>query len=342
MILKLLIFVLLMNSAWAESVSRLFRYKDYVKIAETYSKPQQFKLLSRKELVMVSYALRKTKHYKADTRVVAFLIRQQYHTEHRKIQKHIKLKETLDSEDYPKSLPILYWSLYFDHAQILLSYKRITPDIEKDKMIYNTFRTIIGELEYKEGMAEKLNNKVVSHLQYLQDKIYRFSSSWNLQYISWQHSTTLHRASTNKETGLIITNKGYCVGGDVGIENGFSHYYLDGCLLIGDGGVSAYGDADITYEQNIPAMGLKLGPAASMFVSSTKAQIGLGLPIIFTSQKLTQPDDSDYSVKEGNPFSFLATINSRWQFDKWYIRTEFGQYFKKQESFWGLGFGRQF
>ena len=332
----------MINSAWASQVGSLFKKKEYQKIVSRYIKPEKHKHLTTKEMVMLSYSLRKLKRYREDTRIVAKIITKDHRADHAKIRKHIAKKETLDADDYPKSLPVLYWYLFNDYAQLLLSYKSLSPQIEKDKIYYNTFRNILSELEFREGKVERLNDKVVSHLQYLEDKVYKISASWNLQYVSWQHSATLLRNSTGAKTGLILTNQGYCLGGDVGIENGFYHFNLDGCLLVGAGGVSAYGDPNITYQQKVPAVGLKVGPTASMIVSSSKSRIGIGLPLIYTSQNLTQPEDTDYKVKDGSPISMLATINSRWQFDRWYLRIEFGQYFAKQESFWGLGFGRTF
>lgn len=343
MMLKLVVLILVsMNVALAANIKQLFERKDYKRIANDYASPEKWSDLTTKELVMISYSLRKTERYREDAKVVFRILKKDYAKEHADIRNKIREKETLDVEDYPKPLPVYYWSIYNDYANILLSYNGLGPGLEKDQKIYNIFRQILSELEFREGKAEKLNNKVMSHLQYLEDKIYRFSSSINVQYVSWQHDATLHRTSSNKDTGLIITNQGYCLGGDVGVENGFYHFLIDGCFLVGSGGISSYGDSNITYQQNIPAAGLKIGPMASMIVSSSKSRIGIGLPLIYTSQKLTQPSDNDYKVEEESPLAALATINSRWQFDQWYIRTEFGQYFKKQESYWGLGFGRQF
>lgn len=343
MMLKLVALILVsMNVAMAANIKPLFERKEYKRIVATYGSPDKWEGLSNKELVMVSHAFRKLERYRDDAKVVFWILKKDYAKDHADIRKKIREKETLDVEDYPKSLPIHYWNLYNDYANILLGYDELGPGLEKDQKIYNIFRQILSELEFREGKAEKLNNKVVSHLQYLEDKIYRFSASVNIQYVSWQNDATLHRGSTGAKTGLIITNQGYCVGGDVGIENGFYHFLLDGCFLMGVGGVSAYGDSNITYQQNVPATGIKLGPMASMIVSSSKSRIGIGLPIIYTSQNLTQPSDPDYKVDEESPLSYLATVNSRWQFGQWYLRTEFGQYFRKQESFWGLGFGRQF
>lgn len=338
----ILLLIFAINTAYAQEIEVLFKRQDYQGIVQKFNDPSLYKDLKTKQLIMLSFSLRKLKKYREDAKVIYTILRRDFNSPHVEIRKKIRNKETLDAEDYPKSLPIHYWYLFHDYADILLSHEKLGPQLENDKKIYNVFRQILSELEYREGQAEKVNDKVMSHLQYLEDKVYHFTYSFNIQYVSWQHDATLHRTSTNKDTGLIITNSGNCVGGDIGIENGFYQFAMDGCFLMGSGGVSAYGDPNITYEQNIPATGYKLGPVAYKIVSSSKSRIGIGLPLIYTSQKLTQPGDTDYRIKEESPLSYLATINSRWQFDKWYLRAEFGQYFQKQESFWGLGIGRQF
>ena len=345
MILRFLFLLLLCESSFGAStkIAASLRRKEYQKVVTTYNTKEKWKELTGKELILLSHTFRRTKNYRLDVKLMAFILTSKYKDQHKDIIKKMREKETLDMEDYPKSLPIYYWYLYNDYALLLMQYKNIShPQLAKDRKAYNYFGQILSELEFREGKAEKINNNVVNHLQYLENKVYRFTWSANLQYVSWQHDATLHRQSSGKNTGLIITNSGYCVGGDAGIENGFYHFSVDGCLLVGSGGVSSYGDPNITYKQNTPAFGLKIGPSASMIVSSSKSRIGIGLPLIYTSQELSQPGDPDYRVKDGGPLSALATINSRWQFGQWYIRTEFGQYFKKQESFWGLGFGKQF
>ena len=337
-----LLILLIVNQAFGASMETLFKRKDYKGVVANYYLPTSLKTLKTKELVMLSFSLRKLKRYRDDAKVIYVMLKKDHAAHHAEIRKKVRNKETLDAEDYPKSLPIHYWYLFNDYADILLGHKKLNDQLEKDKQIYVVFRQILGELEFREGKVEKLNDKVMSHLQYLEDKIYHFTYSFSAQYVSWQHEATLRRISTNANTGLIITNAGSCVGGDIGMENGFYHFAVDGCFLMGSGGVSAYGDSNITYQQNIAASGLKVGPVASMIVSSSKSRIGIGIPLIYTKQKLTQPGDPDYTIDEGSPISYLATLYSRWQFGKWYVRSEFGQYFDKQESFWGLGFGRQF
>lgn len=342
--IKFILFFLVSFSALAQHapVERLFKNKEYEKIVNTYMTKQYLGQMSKRELLLVSHSLKKLKQYKKNNVLIQFILKKYHLKEHKEILRKIRKKETLDSDDYSKSINILYWQLYENFAYILLKVDKLEKLKKKDVDDFKKLHGMLSELEFREGSVEKTNNRVQTHIQYLEDKVYHFTWSLSLQYVSWQYDATMHRSSTGKNTGLILTNKGYCVGGDAGIQNGFYHFMVDGCALIGSGGVSAYGDPNVVYEQNLPAKGFKIGPSASMIVSSSKSRIGIGLPIIYTSQKLTQPGDTDYKVEEKGPISALATIYSRWQFGDWYLRTEFGQYFGSQESFWGFGFGKQF
>ena len=127
------------------------------------------------------------------------------------------------------------------------------------------------------------------------------------------------------------------------MENYLYHFYVDGCVLMGAGGVSATSNANVAYQQsNVPAYGIKAGPGVSMIVSSSKSRIGFKVPIIYSVQKLVNPASPGYEVFNAAPISVVTSIYSRWQFNKWYIQTEFGKYIQKEETFWGLGFGKSF
>jgi hypothetical protein len=342
--MKILIFLMLFisHSAMAFTVEELFKQKKYQEVASLFDSPRTFNQLTNKDMVLVSYSLRALGRYRDNTRLIVVMIKKLYAKEHADIFEKIQKKVTLDADDYPKSLVLLYWNIYNDYASIIKSYKKTDPQLEKDKNNFQNFRNILSELEFREGKVEKTNDQVTTHLQYLSDINYKFTASWQFQYMSWQYSANMVRNSTGKQTDLIITNQGVCLGGDVGYESGFYHYALEGCFLMGSGGVTAYGTPEITYKQNLTAYGIKLGPSAYKIVSSSKSRIGISLPILYSTQKMTQPDDTDYVVDQDNTINFVPTLNARWQFDKWYIKTEFGQYFKKKETLWALGMGRQF
>lgn len=336
----ILISIMLINSAIASDVTKAWDKKDYVRVTEIY-RDQPARAYNKKELVYISWSLRKRGFYRQDIKLNVRLIKQNYAPLHKKLVQAIKESETVDGDDYPEGLKVLYWNLMNDYGQIIESYKDASKLIKKDHQHYLMFSKILSELEFREGKVDKYNDKIVAHITYLENKVYKFSRSLSVQYMSWQTESTLTGPGT--KTGLVVTNRGACAGGDVGYENAFYHFYLDGCYFAGSGGVASDSTASIRYRQsNVAAHGLKLSPGASMIVSSSGSRIGLRLPMIYTIQNLQEPQNNAYSIKKDSPLSFVGSLYSRWQFKKWYMQTEFGQYLQKEQTFWALGIGKNF
>lgn len=342
--MKILILMLLFisQSANATKVGDLFKQKNYKQISSYYDNPNSLRNLSPQDMILVSYALRALGRHRDNTKLIVIMIKKNYSKEHAQIFGKIKNKVTLNADDYPKPLLLLYWNIYNEYAYIIKSYKKIDPQLGEDEKNFQNFRLILSELEYREGKVEKTNEQVMSQIQYISNTEYKFSYSLQVQYMSWQYSADMVRVSTDVKSGLIVTNQGLCVGGDVGYASGFYHYALEGCFLMGAGGVTSFGNPEISYNQNLIAYGIKVGPSAYKIVSTSKAKLGISLPILFTTQKMTQPEDPDYVVEQGPLINFVPTLSARWQFDKWYMKTEFGQYFGKKEVLWALGVGREF
>jgi len=340
MMKALLIFIMLMNVAIANDVTDAWAKKDFVRVTEIY-RDQPARAYTKKELVYISYSLRKRGFYRQDIKLNVRLIKQNYANQHKRLVTDIKNAETIDGDDYPDALKVLYWNLMNDYGQILESYKDASTLIKKDHQHYLMFSKILSELEFREGKVDKYNDKIVAHITYLENKVYKFSRSLSFQYMSWQNESTL--SGLGSKTGLVVTNRGLCAGGEMGYENAFYHFYMDGCVFAGSGGVSSDSSSAITYRQsNVPAYGAKFGPGASMIVSSSGSRLGVKLPIIYTMQKLQEPQNSAYSIKEDSPVSFVGSLYSRWQFKRWYVQTEFGLYIQKEQTFWGLGLGKTF
>ena len=269
------------------------------------------------------------------------MIEKDFQKQHQTLLATMEKGDAVDPDEYPKPLKIYYWRILRDYSNLVKEHSKDSPALKEDSQYFNDFYNILSALEFKERKVEKLNDNVASHLQYLENKVYHFTSSLSFQYVSWQQESKL--VSDTTSTGLITTNKGYCVGGEAGLENRYFHYYMDGCFLFGSGGVAAPDSTDITYQQSsIPAYGFKGGPGASMIVSSSGSRLGLKVPIIYSTQKLTDPSGPGYKIVQGSPLSVLVSLYSRWQFDKWYVQTEFGKYLKKEQTFWGLGLGKNF
>lgn len=336
-----LLLILVSGSAFANDVIESFKKRDYAGVHQIYQ-DNPSRNYSRKELVMISYSLRKLGFYRQDVKLNVRIIKKEYNRYHKRLLKQIKDGDTIDSDSYPEALKVLYWNLMNAYGQIIMGYDTHSQLIKKDHEHYLMFAKILSELEFREGKVDKLNDKIMAHILTLQNKVYKFSSSWNLSYLSWQQESKLKGPGVN--TNLIVTNKGLCLGGDMGYENSTYHWYVDGCAFYGSGGVSSDTSGGLVkYQQsNVPAYGLKFGPGASLIVSSSRARIGFKVPIVYNVQRLTNPSQSGFNIQSESAISVATSLYSRWQFDKWYFSTEFGKYVDREATIWSLSFGKQF
>jgi hypothetical protein len=339
MIKTLLLLLVLINCAWATPVSVAFRKKNFQEVVDLFKKNPEAGYI-QKDLVMISFSLRKLEYYRQDIRLSSRLIKERYKDFHKKIVKHIQNHETIDPEEYPEALKVLYWNIFIDYGKIIESYNSSSELIAKDHQKFTMFSKILSELEFRETKADKFSDKLVAHIQYLKDKVYKSSKSLSISYVSWQSMADLKGPS--EKAALIITNKGICAGGDVGIENHRWHFYVDGCAFMGSGSISSTLTSPTYQQSNVPAYGVKISPGASVIVSSSKSRIGFRIPMIYSVQNLTKPSASGYDVTQRSPLDFVTSIYSRWQFNKWYFQTEFGKYVQKEQTFWGFGLGKNF
>lgn len=336
---------MLINVASAEEVLKAFKVKNYRAVSDYYRQNKK-KDYSKKELAVISYSLRKLGFYRQDIKLNIRMVNKLFKKDHQRLLLAIKRGDTVDSDDYPKALPVLYWNIFSSYGAIIKGYSQNSKLLEQDQNHFKLFSKILSELEFRESKVDKFNDVVIAHKQYLTDKVFRLKTSWSVQYVSWQTSSTL-TASNGLEADLIVTNRGLCLGGDAGYENNQYHFYIDGCFLYGAGNVKNNDSGVVqNYQQSgVGAMGLKFGPGASIIVSSTKSRVGLRIPIIYSTQKLEDPpadSGTTFAVKQDSAFSIATSIYSRWQFDKWYIQTEFGKYVSKELTVWSLGFGKEF
>lgn len=340
-ILLLLLLILVSFQSWARSIESSFRDKDYRGVARSYLANKKYRY-SEKEYIMISYALRKTGQFREDIFLNMRIIKSFYQSEHNKLLQEIRTGASTDPDEYSEKQKIYYWNIVNNYARFIQSVDKNSPQVEKDFKHFQYFVKMLEALEFREGKADKLISTVQSHLIYLTEKVYRFSSSIFFSYVSWQREVNL---TGPESANLIVTNRGYCLGGDLGVENYRYHFYVDGCFLAGAGGINNKDSSPVYQQDNVPSYGFKAGPGASLIVSSSKSRIGFKLPIIYTIQKFGQPEPSgtdSYKVVQKNPLSIQASLYSRFNLDKWFIQTEFGQYLGNDEIFWGLGFGRQF
>jgi hypothetical protein len=336
----LLLLLLLTQSLWAGQIELLATSKKYQKLVDYYlsHKSDNF---SQNEYLYISHALRKTGHFREDISFNIRFLNKFHQKKHKQLLKDIRESNTVDPEEYTEEHKLVYWIILTDYANILKKYDERKPVLEKDYKHFQVFSKIIVHLEFRESKVDKVNNLVNNHLEYLTKKVYNYVSSFFFQYVSWQREVFLK--GLNSKTGLNVTNRGYCVGADAGIENYKWHFYVDGCLMFGSGGVQNSSDPTVSYQQsNVGAYGLKAGPGASVIVSSSKSRVGIKLPLIYTIQKFSSPNNGQFSIEETNPLSIMTNVYSRFQFGKWYFQTEFGKYIQRDEFFWGLGIGKEF
>ncbi len=323
----------------ASDIINAFKRKDYHTISDTF-KAAPNDTYTRQELVLISYSLRQMEFYRQDIKLNVRLINQKFKDRHTKILAAIRQGDSLDGDGYPEPLKVLYWNLLMDFSHIILGYDEKSPILESDRKFFNSFSKILSELEFREGKVDKINDQVLAHLEYLDKKVYQWSTSFSLSYVSWQSEAKLH--GQGQDIALLVTNKGFCAGGDVGVENYLFHFYVDSCFLMGSGGIQALPNkSEIDYQQsNVPAYGVKISPGASMIVSTTKSRIGFRIPVIYSKQTLDDPPASKgYEALNEAPLSIITSLYSRWQFNRWYFQTEFGKYISKESTFWGLGVG---
>jgi hypothetical protein len=330
--------------AQATEIGSAFQKKQYKRVTEIYRQNPEANFAT-KDLIYISYSLQRLGFYRQDLILSGRLINRNHKKDHLKLINSLRKGKTIDADEYPKQLKILYWNMLTAYVKIIEGYNQLSDLSVKDQKRMTIYGKILGELEFRESKVDKLTDRIQGHILYLQNKIYKRVSNFSFQYVSWQQQSTLE-GSDRSASSLIVTNKGYCLGGDTGYENHLWHFYLDGCLFAGSGGVQSKNGSAVNYQQSVVmAYGLKAGPGASMIVSSSRSRIGFKLPVIYNIQNLTDPGTRDgvtYQVTTKKPLSVALTLYSRWQFDKWFINTEFGQYVAEEQTFWGLGFGKSF
>lgn len=342
MIKIILLILTLSSAAHASNIEQAFKRKNYKAVIKTYLQSPE-KRWTYSEMIKISYSLRKDSLYRQSIRLSLKILNVRFKKKHQEVIRKVRKSEMLDPEAFPKAMKILYWNIFRDYSQIIKQDEKITPLLEKDLKHFTFFHKVLTDLEFRENKIDKTNDEINAHVKGIKDRIYRLSYSMSFQYVSWQRSAFLYSTTNDDKFDLLITNEGYCLGGDVGLENEFHHFFADGCLLIGAGGASSHDPQGPTYKQPaVPAYGFKGGLGYSKIVSSSKSRIGIKLPFIFTVQSLDAPLDETFSVDSRPQIDFLLSLYSRWHLDKWYFQTEFGKYLQKEDVFWGLGLGRSF
>lgn len=281
-----------------------------------------------------SSALRKERKFREDAILNQQLIKDHFKDEHSKLTRAVKNNESIDSVS--PELQRLYLLIYSDYSLLIRHQKSPSEQLFKDQKKFLGYYQLLDGLEIKPRQVNSINDKVTAHIASLKGSVYKTSRSFYLQYISWQEKSQLSNVTLGTNEKLLITNKGFCLGGDYGIENEKYHFYVDGCALLGSGTVSG-----VYNQASLPFFGAKIAPGASLISSSSKSRVGLKLPFLYSSQTISdfEANGSAYVVKKKDNFFISSALYSRWYFKQFYVDLELGKFIMQPEAYWGLGFG---
>lgn len=349
----ILFFIILMISVTAfskvsEDIKSNFKEKNFAAIVGIYDNNKKSAAFQKapKLMVMTAYALEKQGRFKDAASLNMRLVKIKFFKEHQFINREIKNDSSIDSDNYPKVLLVLYWNIFKNLSrQILLATER-TPVVEDELRQFNFVRVILENLEFRERQVDKTNDEVLAHLKSLEDGKYRLNTRLFVNYLSWQRKVDLLIAGNTSP--IVITNKGLCAGGALGIQNASYSFFLDGCALLASGEIQSQNTSP-TYQQSaIPVRGFMGGIGVGKIVSPTGAEIGFKIPIMMASQKLTQPPTSSPScaagcnIEEPPTMSIMGSLYSRWHFSNVYFQTELSKFIDQDAVLWSLGTGYRF
>jgi hypothetical protein len=293
---------------------------------------------SLQEVMKQSNLLRAKHLYREDIKLNQELIKKYLKNEHFKLIKAVKNNESVDRIN--PELQKIYLTIYADYYSLILDAKELNPKLTSDYKDFNKFYKFLDGLEVKVRVVNNINDKAIAHIKALEGSVYKFSSSFYTQYLSWQEKAVLENTTDGTEHNLLITNKAVCLGGDLGVENENYHYYLDGCAMIGSGTVT--GQTESIYSQSsLPLLGLKFAPGVSFIPSSFNSRIGFKFPFMFSTQKISdfEADGSSYIVKKKENFFIAGAIYSRWYLKNYFVSVELGQFITQPEVYWAFGLG---
>lgn len=260
-------------------------------------------------------------------------ITEKYSSTHQEIIKIVEEEEDLESDEYPESLKSLYYKAYEEAVNNFIQTDHISDNT-------NLLQSILESLEYKEDEVSQLADEVEAHKKELVKKKYKGSYFLDANFLSWQREIEL-KSSLHKSK-IILTNQAYCLGGGYKIKNAYYAFKADGCLFSGTGDSKEKKSPPFYKESNVPNFGGRLSLNAGLVVSSSGAEIGLKLPLLFVNQDIKSPSNSSYQLKEENDFHFIPSLYSAWPLGKYFVQTEIGTFLDQSSTFYALGLGFTF
>jgi hypothetical protein len=294
--------------------------------------------ISLKDGMQQSISLREKHFYREDIKLNQGLIKKYLKQEHLRLIKAVKANESVDR--ITPELQKIYLIIYADYYKMILHENEPSPKLKSIFKEFSSYYKLLEGLEVKVREVDKINDKAIAHIKSLEGSVYKFSSSFYIQYLSWQEKAKLDNTTDGTKPSLIITNKATCLGGDIGVENEKYHFYLDGCAMIGAGTVTGQNEA-IYGQSSLPLFGVKLAPGLSFIPTSSNSRIGFKLPIMYSTQKIDDfdADGSSYVVKKKDNFFIAGAIYSRWYFSNFFLNAELGKFLAQPEVYWAFGLG---
>lgn len=230
------------------------------------------------------------------------------------------------------------WLNFQNLGDAILKSEESNAELSKKHQEFKTEQTKLEEMEYKENETDLLNTKVEEHLKKLGSNNFQSRFDISLNYLSFQKEFDFK--NTLGHSKLVVTSNVYCIGGAYGIANNNYHYWIDGCAFYGKSNVGNVSNT-ITFQQDsLDTYGAKISPAAGIFVSKIKSELGLKLPLLYSHQKITKP--SNTTLRENSEFQALASFYYRFPVDQWFFQMEFGKFLSQDTTLWGFGAGLSF
>ncbi|MFA5582577.1 MAG: hypothetical protein WDA09_00050 [Bacteriovoracaceae bacterium] len=255
-----------------------------------------------------------------------------YPKEHQEIIEVIQNDDFLEPEDYETELKEIYFSALNEKV------KNFKKSGIEDKDI-PLLVSILESLEYKEQEVMTIGREISDYKKMLIAKKWNREFHLNASFISFQRHITLKSPSQKQK--LINTAKASCLGGGFSYKNSFWSLQTEGCFLIGESNLKEKKGSPQYKESAVPLWGAKLTQRFGMVVSSSGAELGLSIPLIFTSQNLKNPPGS-YKVKDDNSFTFAPALYGKWALGKLFLATEIGQFTDQSNTYYSIGIGAKF
>lgn len=255
-----------------------------------------------------------------------------YPKEHQEIIEVIQDDDFLDPEDYETELKEIYFSALNKKVEKLKKSGIEDKDIP-------LLLTILESLEYKEQEVMNIGREINNYKKMLIAKKWNKEFQLGASFISFQRHITLKSPSQKQK--LINTAKASCVGGGITYKNSFWSLQTHGCVLIGESNLKEKKGLPQYKESAVPLWGAKLSQRFGMVVSSSGAELGISIPLIFTDQSLKNPP-SAYKIKDDNSFTFAPALYGKWALGNLFLDTEIGQFTDQSNTYYSIGIGVKF